>query len=383
MKLVIDVFFMCYVEPLNVKDKVAQNAPFYQHALTRTISHYLKDLSSFEKVNPSYSMVSNIVWKYFFTTRAFIQSYNIIELSHFEELNIPEGILITAPCRTENHDLLIVYVPNIPLFGGAPFFYVEYLMTLHSLLLLQGFNSPSIFIMKFPEESKTSSMEYNLKFFTESLVKIVEQNPNSKVVLMGDSLGATLILNFLSVKSGVFFNEKTNDENNMNLDIDPYAVILLSPIVSFVQPEKYAAGNLDFLTQRCVDDMASNFCSNKAADRFNPAAWDKLEMWEKIVPGGGMVITFGDEELQSEKIDTLSKLAFKTERVKIMKAHNKGHCWQFISFLTEETQDEKEDSCFLLAGLISRMVIYKTETYRDPERAYEPMNLLTIDDDHL
>lgn len=374
---------MCYVDPLNVKNNIAKNAPFFQHALTRIIGHYIKDLSNFERQNPAYSFVSNIVWKYFFTIRAFIQSYNIIELSHFDELNDPEGILITAPCRTKEHDLLIVYVPNMPMFGSAPFFYVEYLMTLHSLLLLQGFNSPAIFIMKFPEESKVSPMEYNLKLFTESLVKITEQNKNSKIILLGDSLGATLILNFLSVKSGVFFNEKTNDENNMNLSIDPYAVILISPIVSFLESARNISANYDYLTQQCVDEVATHFCSLKTAERFNPAAWDKTEIWEKIVPDGGMVVTFGEQELQSEEIESMSKTAFKTGRVKIMKAPNKGHCWQFVSFLTEETQDEKEDSCFILAGLLSRMVIYKTEAYRDPERAYEPMNLLTIDDDHL
>lgn len=382
--MTIDVFFMCYVEPLNSKNNMNKNAPFYQHALTRIIKHYLNDLDNFEMQSPSYSFVSNIVWKYFFTTRAFIQAYNIIELSEFEELTEPEGISIFAPCRSEEHDLLIVYVPNIPLFGSSPFFYIEYMMTLHSLLLLQGFNSPSVFIMKFPEESKPASMETNLQLFIKMLIQIVEQNQNAKLVLMGDAIGATLILNFLSIKSNIFYNERLDTANNDILSrIDPYVVILISPIVNFNEPKEKKSNCNDYLKQKTIDDVAVLFCKDRAASIFNPISWSEQEQWEKIVPKGGMVVTYGEEELQSQDIENMSKVAFKTNRVKIMRTPNKGHCWQFLSFVTEETQEEKEDSCFLFAGLISRMVIYQTESYRDPGRAYEPLNVLTIDDDHI
>ena len=377
---------MCFVQPLNAKNSMDQNSPFYQHVITRVIKHYLRDLTNFEKSNPAYSLVSNLTWKYFFKSRAFIQSHNIIELSQVEDVNDPEGVLITVSCRPKIHDLIIFYVPNIPLFGSEPYFYVEYLTTLHSLLLLQGFDSPAIFINKFPEICKESPMEYCLKVFIESLIKIVSENPNSKIVLMGDSLGATLILNYLSIKNNVFVNDAFNDLNNMivskDIDLNPFAVLLISPIVNFSENLEDVHCN-DYLGQSTINNYGSFYCTDISKEQFSPSNWKLVEMWNRIVPNGGMVITFGDEELQSNEINEMCKTAFETNRVKIVKKANKGHCWPLMSFLTEETQDEKEDSCFLFAGMLSRMVLYQTENYRDPERSHEPMNLLTIDDDHL
>lgn len=371
---------MCYIEPLNYKNDLGKNSPFYQHIITRVITYYLKDLDNFKKSNPAHCLVSNITWKLFFDIRAFIQSYNVIELSGYEEVKNPNGIMVSVACKPTEHDTIIIYVPNIPLFGSEPFFYVEYLMTLHSLLLLHGFDNPAIFIMKFPEICKESSMEYNLKILIETIVEITEKNRGSKIVLMGDSIGATLILNFLSAKSKIFFDEDINFPNDDELNIDPSACVLISPIVSF---ECTGDGCEDYLTHSNVDDYASFYCNDKTADKYNPLSWDSVELWDKMVPKDGMVITLGDKELQSDAIQQMASIAFETERLKIVKGTNKCHCWPLMSFLTEEKQDEKEDSCFVLAGMISRMVLFQTESYRDPTKGREPMNLLTIDDDHL
>jgi hypothetical protein len=376
---------MCYVEPLNAKNDLNKNGPFYQHILTRVINYYLKDLSHFEKSNPAYSFISNITWKIFFIFRSFFQSYNVIELSEFEETKEPEGVMINVSSRSKEHDLLIIYVPNVPLFGSEPFFYIEYLMTLHSLLLLQGFDSPAIFIMKFPEICKESSMEYNLKILVETIDKIIQNSPNSKIVLMGDSMGATLILSFLSIENNIFYDQNISTINNdSNLNINPFATVLISPIVKLKNLETKENDHCqDYLNNKIITEYASFYCNNKITDKYNPITWDKVEIWDKIVPKGGMLITFGDKELQSKEIQKMASVAFATNRVKIMESENKCHCWQFLSFLTEETQDEKEDSCFVLAGILSRMILYQSEKYRDPSLGHEPMNLLTIDDAHL
>lgn len=383
---------MCYVEPLNVKNPLAKNGPFYQHVLTRIMTYFMKDLSNFDKSNPMYSFVSNITWRVFFTSRAFIQSYNVIELSESEEINNPESLKITVSCRPEPHDLVIIYVPNIPLFGAEPYFYAEYLTTLHSLLLLQGFDSPAIYICKFPDVCKESTADNSIRLFVEKYIEIVKQNPNSKFVLMGDAIGATLILNFLAVLNNVFVNDESNQILDIaaseNVDLKPFAAILISPIVKLDQSitKEGDASNQsdDFLSSKTVNNFATFYCNgNEQKEQFNPYKWNLSQIWERIVPEGGLVITYGDSELQNKEIKTMSDAAFNTGRVKIVKGLNKCHCWQLVSFLTEETQDEKEDSCFMLAGMLSRMILYKTSNYRDPERSHEPMNLLTIDDDHL
>lgn len=385
-KLLIDTFFLCFVEPLDIKNDLEKDGPFYYHILTKMIKFYLRDLSQFEKSNPAYSFVSNITWKTFFRVRSFIQSYNTIELSEYKEITSPEGVLITVSCRPKVHDLIILYVPNIPLFGAEPFFYVEYLLTLHSLLLFQGFDSPAIFIIKFPEICKESSMEYNLKVFSETYIELSRKYPDSKLVLMGDAMGATLILNYLSARGNVFHNNDVINatHNYPNVNLDPFACILISPIVNFRNVDNPdSIITTDYLSYKDVHSFGSTFCSNTDLNKFNPSSWTNVEIWNKLVSKGGLVITFGDKELQCDDIERMSKIAYKTNLVKIVKGKNKGHCWQLLSFMTEESQDEKEDSCFIFAGMLSRMVLYKTDKYRDPVLGHEPMNLLTIDDQHL
>jgi hypothetical protein len=377
---------MCYVEPLNVKNPIAKNGPYYQHVLTRVMSFFLNDLNNFDKSNPMYSFVADLTWKVFFRTRAFIQSYNVIELSICEDIQTPEGVLITVSCRPKPHDLIIVYVPNIPLFGAEPYFYVEYLTTLHSLLLLQGFDSPAVFICKFPDICKESPAEMSLRVFVDNYIEIAKQNPNSKIVLMGDAMGATLILNFLALINNVFVNDASNrlleiiaKENAM---LKPFATVLISPIVK-LDNDSSSSGSNDYLSSKVISNFATTYCNHSTQEQYNPYKWNRSHIWERVVPDGGMIVTYGDGELQMEEIKFMSDIAFQTNRVKIVKGVNKCHCWQFVSFMTEETQDEKEDSCFMLAGMLSRMALYKITNYRDPERSHEPMNLLTIDDDHV
>lgn len=376
---------MCFIEPLDAKNDLDKNSPFYYHILTKVIKFYLNDLTHFDKTNPAYSFVANTTWKTFFKIRSFIQAYNIIELSSYREVNDPEGILITVSCRSQVHDLLLIYVPNIPLFGSEPYFYLEYLLTLHSLLLLQGFDSPAVFIMKFPEICKESPMEYSLKYFAETYTKLVRDNPNAKLILMGEAIGATLILNYLSAKNNVFHNDDIVNVMNQNPDHNsgPFGCILLSPIVKFNSNISVDIKTSDFFNHQCLSHASSMFCGNINLDKYNPASWASTEIWNKIVPKGGMVISYGDLELQSRDIENIFSIAAQSNMIKVMKGKHKGHCWQLMSFLTEETQDEKEDSCFILAGILSRMVLYQTDAYRNPNVSHEPMNLLTIDDDHL
>lgn len=44
----------------------------------------------------------------------------MIEFSQVDEIDDPDGVLISVSCRTNEYDFLVIYVPNIPLFGLDP-----------------------------------------------------------------------------------------------------------------------------------------------------------------------------------------------------------------------------------------------------------------------
>lgn len=367
---------MCYVKPHNVLDPIARQGAFYQHMITRVIRFYMKDMSRFERANPYYSFVSNLSWKLFFNLRAYIQAYNVIELTTWEDLATPKGLWITAKTRSHDHDIVVFYVPNFPFFGSQPYFYAEYMATMHSLLLLQGFNSPAVFVMEFSEHSKRATMEANLFCVVDSWKKLTNENPNAKFVIAGESLGATLVLRFLLYCNKMF--EAANVAEEEIPVVKPFGAFVISPIVDF-SPQNLDF-NMDYFRPDNVQAITEFACKDQA---WSPLTVLDANAWSVSMPKGGFILISGAEEFQAESIDLFSRRLSATGMAKIVSTPKRGHCWPFVSFLTEEVQDEKEDSCFLIAGMLSRMVLFHTTTYKDPRLAFEPMNLLTIDDDHL
>lgn len=377
--LTIDTFFMCYIKPFNRLDPISKQGAFYQHVITRVIQFYFQDMSRFDKSSPYYSFVSNLSWKAFFNTRAFIQAYNVIELTTWENLINPRGLWITTGCRSNDHDIVLFHVPNFPLFGCQPYFYAEYMTTLHSLLLLQGFNSPAVFVMEFPESSKKATMEANLFILVESWNEMTGKYPNAKFVISGDSMGATLALRFLLYANKKFEAAKVNNDNKVDGIIKPFGGVIISPIVNFTLDVE-GDFNVDILRPNVIDAISKFAYKDQV---WNPCDVSDVDVWSDGLPKGGFILMWGDQEYQAKSLEDLSNVLKLTGIVKIVKGANRGHCWPFVSFLTEDTQDEKEDSCFLIAGMLSRMVLFHTAVYKDPKLAFEPMNLLTIDDSHL
>lgn len=368
---------MCYIKPLNRLDAISKRGAFYQHVITRVIQFYLKDMSRFDKSNPYYSFVSNLSWKAFFNIRAFLQAYNVIELTTWEDLIEPKGLLITANCRSNDHDIVIFHVPNFPLFGCQPYFYAEYMTLLQSLLLLQGFNSPAVFVMEFPESSKKATMEANLSILVESWKELTQKNPEAKFVITGDSLGATLVLRFLLLINKNFYAAKVEDIGEIQSMVKPFGGVIISPVVDFTPEGNF---NIDIIRPDDIESISEYACKDQV---WTPLNLSDIETWSNSLPSAGLILIWGDKEYQSNSLEEFSLILKVTNKVKVVKTPNKGHCWPFVSFLTEDSQDEKEDSCFLIAGMLSRLVLFHTKTYKDPATAFEPMNLLTIDDDHL
>lgn len=313
--------------------------------------------------------------------RATIQSKNVIELTQWKELTLPRGLIITANCRPEQHDIVLFYVPNLVSFGCQPYFYAEYMSTLHSLMLLQGFHSPAVFIMQFPESAKHASMQANMVTMIQSWQLLAEQHPNAKLIISGDSLGGSMVLRFLLWSQGQLgpanLSAELMDISYKDI-VRPFGSLLISPIVDFA-PAYNACS--DILQANDIKQLCCEFLPLEG-ESWSPCAITDLSVWNLSIPAGGAIFIYGDQEYQTKAIDALCNILGQTDRVKIVRTKHRGHCWPFISFLTEDSQDEKEDSCFLIAGMLSRMVLFSTQKYRMAGSA-EPMNLLTIDDDHL
>ncbi|QPG73326.1 hypothetical protein FOA43_000636 [Brettanomyces nanus] len=375
LHLALDIAIKGYIEPLNAKDNVSQKGTLYQHILTRVFRSFIERIHSFSKADPSYSFVADEVWKRWFDIRSFVQCHNGVDLSRYE--NAPEGIWIRKNFRPEGDpvDLILIYVPNIAVFGSQPYIYLEYLATLHGLLMLQGFDNPAIIITKFPENLSIQDYQQHIEYLTEVWTNIKRNAPpDTQIVLYGDSIGATLILSFLLASA-----------SRQDLG-KPAAAILVSPIPIwqlYHNTNLSRAANLDFVTGPAIENALRWCLPEKEIKDFGLSSISGVELWKQSLPQKGVVITWGSDEYVSNEIENLGQLLSKCGRVKLWKRRDATHCWPIMSFLTEDSQSEKEDSCFIIAGIISRIALWDTPKYLDPVSLREPMNVLTIDDHHV
>lgn len=360
-KLFIDILIKGYIEPLDTKDIVSQGGTLNQHILLRIVKYFLADFKEINDFDPAYSFIANDVWKIWLNLRSFIQCHNGSEMSYFEEDDT--GLWIhKAFMDPKSPDIIIVFIPNVIFFRKQQYIYAEYLVALHGLLQLQGFKNPCIFIQKFlDQENKWDFTEYakHVKLEMNWLKKLY---PDARICIMGESISATLILRTLLEM----------DATNI-----PDAALLCSPILFSHSPDSdNDKKNLDYITSNLLGDIQQRI--NKETHGH-----PDFTSWKKPLPKYGVVITYGELECCKIEIEKLIKNLRTTSRVKVWKRPNAIHCWPALKFLTENDQAEKEDSCFISAGIISRMLLWHTDTYITFSKSTEPMNVLTIDDRHI
>ncbi|ODV83042.1 hypothetical protein CANARDRAFT_186005, partial [[Candida] arabinofermentans NRRL YB-2248] len=391
--LPIDIFIIGFVEPLNNKDTTNRQGTLNQYVLTQLIKRYLPILSS---TDPTSSFVANQVWKRFFDYRSVFQAWSGIENSYYEEIRDEQsgggvkGIWIKGSFRSEIHDFIMVYLPNFVVFGNTPHFYTEYMMTLHSLLLLQGFKSPAIFIPYLPTLDDGQQFPSQLVTVLKVWEYVTDSNPGAKFFLSGDSSGGNLVLSFLLFRNDPKF-EIFDDEQVQTLrdfkTIKPDGSILISPILKFAGINKRTneTNCSDFISSEFICKLREKYLPDEVSEYdflHSPGYCNNVNSWKEAFPTVGILLIWGSDELMANEIEEFGKLLSESGKVKKWKGGSKIHSWPFMSFTTETQQDEKEDSCFMMAGIISRMILWQTPTYLEPETAQEPMNLLTIDDEH-
>ncbi|KAG7696351.1 hypothetical protein KL930_003377 [Ogataea haglerorum] len=386
-------------------NKVHRQGTLNHYVLLKVVKHFLPEIT--DENNPSYSLVANPVWKRFYDYRSVVQAWNGIERSFYEEVkenNLKGNWIKKVQCQNETPlepDLVIYYIPNILILSSTPHFYSEYLTTLHSLLLLQGFKNPLIFV---PQLKNVHKCELSDHLFTviQNWQEITTRYKNAKWIIAGDSAGASLALSFLLFRIepdyNIFKKEAECIEGNEDIEHKfqeinkpinkPFGVLLISPLLKYKGISKRISEDIcpDFLTTDFINRISQRFIPSHLPELsiiHSPGFCNNPNTWEKCFPEKGIILTWGAEELLRDEIEDFGNTLAMAGSTKLWKMKGGIHSWPFASFLTEEAQDEKEDSCFVLAGVISRMTLWHTTYYLDPEKSNEPMNLLTIDDNHL
>lgn len=329
--------------------------------------------------------------KWFVYYRTYKQSFAKLNATDFKfvEENGIKGIWITSQGRLskENYDLVLFYIHGGGFLYGSPWFYVEFLCVKLMILQQQGFKNPAIFIVDY----QRGEFSKDLHALSEAWQYIAIKAPKAHLTLTGDGSGGLLALALLfhiaspyrfipipvpglqkpsalvliSPWTKLFYGEKTyecTDEDFFNYEV------LNNMSKEYIGEEEFNRLKQQISQMKDFDDDSSDDASTNSYDTgvdyyMNPNYCISKTIWQKAFPKFGAFITYGDEEYLREEINELAQKLSAGGKVKYEPQLNQIHDWPVLTFYTERIEELREDGIHYMCGVISRMLLWNTETF--------------------
>ncbi|KAH3680402.1 hypothetical protein WICMUC_000333 [Wickerhamomyces mucosus] len=121
------------------------------------------------------------------------------------------------------------------------------------------------------------------------------------------------------------------------------------------------------------DTCNSNSCIKKIIDEddeidfyLNPLFCSDLSILERMLPEMGSLILWGDEEFLAGDIKQFTDNLKPFGRTKCENIMNQAHDFPILTIYCERIQELREDSLLYIIGSLSKMILWKTDTFLDP-----------------
>jgi acetyl esterase/lipase len=218
---------------------------------------------------------------------------------------------------------------------GSSYFYLEFLIAWLSLLKTSGYKSPAIFTLEYslvPDESYPTQLHQAISAYKNLTIN---HHP-SKIVVSGDSAGATLILSLLL---HIAEQDKHVDPTKWRVK-PPGMAVLISPWVTLVSP-KHKNTAADYLDSDNLHIYARQYAGSKTAlhdPLISPGNCKDPNWWQKASPDKGFFICYGSEEVFAPEIRDLVDLLASSD-IEVKSREEKGgiHAWPVAAlFLSSE-----------------------------------------------
>ncbi|CAH2354651.1 hypothetical protein CLIB1423_18S00606 [[Candida] railenensis] len=257
-------------------------------------------------------------------------------------------------------DLAIVYVHGSWIVGGSIAIYEEYLTSFCVKLQEEGFQNPIVFA---PSISTSSELDLLLPSAVSKVRDTVGEDCH--VVLAGDSIGATLIMNSLLME----------DKESL-----PAVALLVSPITQLDQFDQIESKiNTDYLSIENIE----GWLEEKVIE-LNCCAPGKEKWSLESIPKFGIVISYGSEECVSGYTeDYISKLKnIDGCKLKVDKQVAQVHNWAIINYYTERLVEHREESLQKYASIISRLLLSETKSYFE-DNGGKVKSMISLDEERV
>lgn len=217
---------------------------------------------------------------------------------------------------------------------GSSFFYMEFLLAWVALLKAAGYRNPALFALEYtlvPDATYPTQLHETLAGY--SYVLSIAQS-SARVVVGGDSAGASLMLSFLlrSTEHGELKHQR------------PGLAVMISPWVSIVSQNNRNTAS-DFLNDKSLELYGRQYIGNKTSANdpiVSPGHCKDAKKWAKASPDKGWYFLYGSEEVLGPETRELISL-LKSTGTSVDEREEQGgiHAWPVASLYLGETRDER------------------------------------------
>ncbi|KAG5991462.1 hypothetical protein E4U43_004023, partial [Claviceps pusilla] len=219
------------------------------------------------------------------------------------------------------------------------YFYLEFLLAMHHLLLKSQFQNPAIFALEYslvPEETHPTQVNQVVLGYRHILSEVRNA---SKVCVAGDSAGGTLTLSLLRELCTRVHGHQVNGSTILAL---PKLAVLISPWITLVSNIHYPS-RVDYLERNRLWAYGKAYAGSMVHDAAaSPGLCHDDHIWEAVSPDRGYFVIYGEEETLAPDADAfIRRQRRKGIEIDVMMIKGGIHAWPVASLMLSSTPDRR------------------------------------------
>lgn len=240
---------------------------------------------------------------------------------------------------------------------GSAYFYLEFLMVWHQLLVEAGYKNPAVFTIDYtlvPQGVYPRQISETLEGY-KHVLDTVKDNDASRVCVAGDSAGGALILSLLQELGA---KASTQKRRGVKAEVQgslaapgspdlplPRLATLISPWVTLITNSHYPS-TIDYLDRQTLWRFAHEYAGETMVNQHPASPGNCLDdgLWKAARPERGYYVIYGEEEVFGPDIEGFVKrqtqLGIETTSYKIPGGI---HAWPVASLFLCSTAEKRLD----------------------------------------
>ena len=252
--------------------------------------------------------------------------------------------------QQEQPDIIVYYAHGGGFSMGSSYFYMEFLLAWVTLLKAAGYRNPALFALEYtlvPDATYPAQLHETLAGYR--YVLSLAQSSN-RIVVGGDSAGATLMLSFL-----LYLTEHAELKHQR-----PGLAVMISPWVTIVSKNNRNTAS-DFLNDESLEQYGRQYIGKKASTTdpmVSPGHCKDTKKWVEASPDKGWYFLYGSEEvLGPETKELISLLKGTSKHVDEWEEPGGIHAWPVASLYLGESRDTRLEGLQSIVGAIRDRIL--------------------------